>query len=88
MKSSLNRMTIEEVVVDIIENMSETEKTEVINTSEKDLIQFHLGWGRHIRNHYGLWQNTELVKATGTTHPDDASGVIIKAVWKALRENE
>ena len=82
-----NLTTVEEVVVDIIDNMSEADKTEVLQTVEKDLIHFHHGWGRDIRNRYKLWQNTELVKATGTTHIDDASGVIIKAVWDALREN-
>ena len=80
--------TVEEVVVDIIDNMSEADKTEVLHTAEKELIWFHHGWGRQIRNQYNLWQNTELVKATGTVHPDDASGVIIKAFWKALRENK
>lgn len=83
-----NLTTVEEVVVDIIDNMSEAEKTKVIHTAEKDLIAFHHGWGRQIRNQYKLWQNTELVKATGTAHPDDASGIIMKSVWKALREGK
>ena len=79
--------TLTEVVEDIIENMTKAEKSGLINTAEEDLIQFHHGWGRDIRNRYNLWQNSELVKATAENHPDDASGVIIKAVWKALQES-
>ena len=58
-----------------------------MDTPEDDLIAFHHGWGTHIRNHYNLWQKPALLKATGKEHPDDASLVIIKAVWKALRES-
>ena len=83
-----NLTTVEGTVADIIENMTEGDKAMLLNTTEEDLIQFHHGWGTHIRNHYNLWQNSKLVKATGKEHPDDASGVIIKAVWKALQENK
>ena len=38
-----NLTTVEGVVADIIENMSETDKAGVIGTSEADLIQFHNG---------------------------------------------
>ena len=78
--------TVAEVVADIIENMSESEKAQVVNTPENSLINFHHGWGTSIRNDYNLWQNAALVKAAGAAHPDDASGVIIKAVWQELRE--
>ena len=43
------------VVDDIIENMSEADKANVVNTPEvSDLIQFHYGWGTAIRNDYNL----------------------------------
>lgn len=80
--------TIAAVVADIIANMRETDKENVINTPEEDLILFHHGWGTRIRNRYDLWRNTALVKATGKEHPDDASNVIIKAVWHKLRESQ
>ena len=38
-------------VADIIENMSEPDKANVVNTPEDDLIMFHHGWGTSIRNH-------------------------------------
>ena len=80
-----NLTTIAEVVEDIIANMSEADKANVINTAEDDLIMFHHGWGTGIRNHYNLWRNQALLNDIGEEHADDASGVIIKAVWEALR---
>ena len=81
-----NLTTVAEVVADLIENMSEADKANVVNTDEADLTLFHHGWGTAIRNDYNLWLNTALVKATGEEHPDGASMVIIKAVWQTLRD--
>lgn len=81
-----NLTTLPEVVADIIEKMSETDKATVINTPEENLIQFYLSWGTAIRKDYNLWQNPALVKATGEEYPDAASMVIIKAVWQALHD--
>ena len=86
--SESEHATIADIVADIIENMREADKANVVNTPEADLIQFHHGWGTGIRNHYNLWQNPTLVKATGKEHPDDASMVIIKQVWQTLRDTE
>ena len=59
-----NLTTVAEVVADIIENMSESDKVNVVNAPESGLIQFHHGWGTPIRNHCNLWQNQALVKGT------------------------
>ena len=80
--------TLTEIVKDILNQMSEDDKATVIDTAEEDLIQFHNGWGMGIRNGYNLWHNKALVKELGADHPDDASMIIIKAVWKALQESE
>ena len=87
MKSTSNLNTMAEVVEDIIENMSEADKANVVETSEDDLIMFHHGWGTGIRNQYNLWYNEALLKDIGKEHPDDASTVIIRAVWEALRKS-
>ena len=82
-----NPTTLPEVVVDIIANVTDAQKAQVVSTPENGLITFHHGWGTRIRNDYNLWKpNTALVKATGAAHPDDASMLIIKAVWQALRD--
>ena len=81
-----NPTTVAEVVADIIANMTDGQKAQVINTPENGLISYHHGWGTSIRNDYNLWRNTDLVKAAGAAHPDDASMLIIKAVWQELRD--
>jgi hypothetical protein len=81
--------TVEAAVADILSVMSDEDKAEVRGTQKEDLIMFHHGWGTGIRNDYGLWRgNTELIKAAcgQACHPDDASMIIIEAVWAALQE--
>ena len=47
----------------------------------------HRSLGMWIRNNMGLWSgNPELLEDTGATHADDASGVILRKLWKELRE--
>ena len=41
-----------------------------------------------VRNNLGLWEaNSMLFQATGKSNADDASGVIIRAFWQALRDD-
>lgn len=64
-------------------------KKRLKNTTENDLINYHFGLGAFVRSEFGLWAgNKELLKSCGseTMPPDDASTVIIKAVWKKLNE--
>ena len=72
----------------ILKSMPEADKTTIVTTDEEDLIEFHDNWGRSIRNGYNLWHDKALMKELGAEHPDDASMVIIQAVWKALQEKE
>ncbi len=53
-------------------------------SDEADLIWFHHGLGRWIRNTLGLW--CEGSPITGDRHPDDASQDIIERAWKRLKE--
>ena len=81
--------TVESTVKDILSTMSEKDKELIRKTKRQDLIMFHHGWGTGIRNYYGLWRgNKELIiSACGAPcHPDEASMVIIEAVWKKLQE--
>jgi hypothetical protein len=57
--------------------------------AESELIGLHIGLGAWIRNNFGLHG-----RATGrcwnrraTPNADDASMVIIEAVWRRLRED-
>lgn len=79
---------LQEIVAGILKSMPPDDKTTVVTTDKDDLIRFHDGWGRGIRNAYDLWQNYELVEKLGADHPDDASMIIIKTVWIALRKSD
>ncbi|UOV05155.1 hypothetical protein MUU75_19170 [Pseudoxanthomonas mexicana] len=81
--------TIEATVADILSALSAEDKAELRSTKKEDLIMFHHGWGTGIRNYYGLWRgNTKLIEAAcgKDCHPDDASMIIIEAVWSALQD--
>ena len=77
--------TLQEAVDTVISDMNGEDKELVRETAEGDLINFHHGWGMGIRNAFGLWHNAELLKSCGCDDADDASMVIIKSVWKTLR---
>jgi len=78
--------TVNEAVDQIIEQMADADKEKVRSTKKDDLIMFHHGWGTGIRNEFGLWGGNEpLMRDTGASHPDDASMIIIEAVWSKLQ---
>lgn len=79
---------VDTVAKEILDGMTEKEKTTIRFTKEADLIQYLHNWGRQIRNKYQLWQNSKLVAVTGEDHPDDASMVIIQKVYQSLKESE
>ena len=66
----------------------EAEQAKIAYMREDELVTLHLGLGMWIRNNLGLWQgNAALLEATGEAHADDASAVVIRAFWLALRED-
>lgn len=69
-----------------MKSLNRTTIAEVVEDIIKRLTEYHK-WGASIRDRYNLYQNKALLKATGKAHADGASMVIIKAVWKALRES-
>ena len=75
-----------EIVADFLKDIEDPLKTTLMNTKEDYLIAFHSSWGKEIRNKYNLCHDEALVKELGADHPNDASMIIIKAVWKALKE--
>ena len=79
--------TIEDTIVHIRKMISKEDLQHIKDMAEKDLIKLHMSFGMWIRNTFGLWQNNEkLLAVTGKTHPDDASSVIIKALWADLNK--
>ena len=69
--------------------MAEKDKQTVRDTPKDKLILFHHGWGSGIRNSFGLWRgNRALMEDCKAKHPDDASMVIIEAVWARLQKEK
>lgn len=80
--------TLEEAVALLISEMSEKSKNYVQSLPEDELFIFHFGFGMTIRNRFGLWTgNFDLLESCGSPdmHPDNASGVIIHALWRELQ---
>ncbi len=82
--------TVDEAVERLMAEISEEDKKTLMNTPERELIQYHFGLGMYIRNEFGLWQgNTDLLESCCGggyyQEPDEASSVIIKALWERLK---
>jgi hypothetical protein len=79
--------TTDEAVGVVIASLSDEEKATIGAMAESELIGLHMGLGAWIRNNLGLWSgNRSLLESTGAPNADDASMVIIVAVWERLRE--
>jgi len=67
--------------------MSESDKAAIRAKKKSELIEYHFSWGMGIRNSFGLWSgNRSLLADCHAYHPDDASRVIIEAVWQELQK--
>jgi len=83
--------TIGEAAGVVIATLSDDDKATIGALPKSELIGLHMGLGGWIRNNLGLWKgNGELMQAIRerdqAIHPDDASMVIVEAVWRQLRE--
>lgn len=71
--------------------LSKEELEQISSKTEVELWEYHFGLGLFIRNGFGLWGgNRELLRDCGSArmHPDDASGVIISALWENLQKDD
>jgi hypothetical protein len=81
--------TVREAVTELLKVMGDSNTDLIAGVGKDELSRFHHSWGRSIRNNFKLWGgNDELLRDTGKTHPDDASTVIMEAVWDALHVPE
>ena len=85
--------TVDEAVKRLIANMPLRAKAELAKQDEGELGLLRFTFGSFIRNQFGLWSgNDELlndcrrVTMDQYLHPEQAAMVIIKALWKRLRE--
>jgi len=83
--------TLDEAVGVVIAALPDEERDKIAGLPEFDLIHLHFGLGMWIRNNLGIWQGNDALMASLNeiergVHPDDASMLIVKAVWMRLRE--
>ncbi|MDX8127985.1 hypothetical protein JWZ98_09950 [Methylomonas sp. EFPC1] len=82
--------TVDEAVDRLLLIMNDTERRALASAEEDELVEFHFCLGVAIRYAFGLHKpESELAAACGTgIHPDDASGVIIRALWERLQDGK
>ncbi|UCC95890.1 MAG: putative molybdenum carrier protein [Candidatus Omnitrophota bacterium] len=85
--------TVEEAVESLISELPLKDKVATANMEEDELSALNLTIGAYIRRRFGLWSgNQDLLASCRTVsgnknlHEDDASAVIIRELWKQLRE--
>jgi hypothetical protein len=85
--------TVYEAVEFLLTYLTLKDQTKIGNMSEDDLNNLHFSLGTYIRNNFGLWGGDgrlmdDCRRLTGNLflHEDDASSIIIKELWKRLRE--
>jgi Domain of unknown function (DUF6794) len=84
--------TVQEAVEDLISKMPLKNKIDLAKLEGSELSLLHPTLGKYIREKYGLWTvNKALIQSCSSfsnkeiLHPDDASAIIIRKLWKALR---
>lgn len=79
--------SLDEAVERLLAALSENEKQLLRSISKEEVIRFHHSWGAGIRNDFGLWSgNRALLRSCGETFPDQASLVIMEAVWQRVHD--
>ena len=78
--------TVDEAVDRLMMVLDDEQKIDIATLQEYDLIYLHFTLGLAIRNAFGLHNaDSKLLASCNTAiHPDDVSGLIIKALWEQL----
>lgn len=80
--------TVAEAVDRLMMILDGEQKITLVVMREEDFIDLYFSLGLAIRNAFGLHEpGSKLLASCGVfVHPDDASGVIIRKLWKKLGE--
>jgi len=80
------------VALDALLSAEDREFIQKTKDPERTVIRLHHTLGQHLRNEWGLWQNSELAqhlkREHGLDHPDDMSHFILvrySRVWLPTR---
>ena len=78
--------TVAEAVDRLLDILDEDGKQDIAGMTQDELIDLHFGLGMGVRNAWLSQEGSLLLKIIcGKLHPDDASGVITRALWERLR---
>jgi len=93
-KPSKPPKTVNQAVDRLISEISLKDKTTIANIAEVELSVLHTSIGEYIRNEFGLWSgNKDLMTSCcffakrDKVSEDEASSIIIRELWKRLRES-
>ena len=85
--------TIAESVNRLLSDLTIEDKNQLKNSSEEGLINFHFGLDMSIRNNFDLWEkesklleDCKKMSDNPFLHVDDASEIILKALWERLQK--
>jgi len=85
--------TVDQAVGILISNMPLRDKVVIANMKTEDLAALHLSLGNYIRNRFELWTGNKALldscrpySEQSEIHADNASSIIIVALWNALRD--
>jgi hypothetical protein len=85
--------TVQEAVARLISELPLKDKTTIASMAEDELITLQFTLGSNIGKEFGVWSGNrklldscEIVSGDAHLHPDVAPSVIIKELWKRLRE--
>ena len=85
--------SVKEAVDRLYAEISLNDEILLASMTEADLPDFHFSLGHHIRNEFGLWSGNDallescrIIAGKQYLHVDDASSIIIKALWVRLKK--
>ena len=85
--------TVAEAVEILHASMSLNQEFLLATMDEVDLFDLHMSLGHQIRDDFGLWTGNDALMASCRSvsgnpdlHVDDASMVIVKALWEKIKE--
>lgn len=86
--------TIEEAVEILHANMGLNDEILLATMNEEDLIDAHVALGYQIRHEFGLWtgndallESCRLLSGDKNLHVDDASMMIVQALWEKVQKS-
>jgi len=89
LNNTMQPETVDEAVELLISVLEDRHKMLLTILKEDDLIDLYFGLGLSIRNSFGLHEaDSKLLRDCGLDNPDDASGVIIRALWNKLKHDD